>query len=185
VREALPEYLLDDVSDRLRQMVEIGRPQPFQYQAHFLPHDVKVREWGAGAKTRVQTLMELNVRDIAPGAAQGPAERINAVRELLPNMRFNTGDLTVAAKTKAQKRVRVGLNRLRRYSRQFNDALNTYTTVAKHDSNSHGADALGEYAVNARIYVPTPPPPKPKEVPFGHTLLPPPPDHSTGRRIKL
>jgi len=184
VHEALPEYL-DDPVDRMRQLIEIGRPQPFRYGAHFLPHDVKVREWGAGARTRIQSLMNLGLREIQRGANQGPEERINAVREVLPLMHFNVGVQGQIA-TPAQKRVRAGLNRLRRYSRQFNDALNTYTTVAKHDVNSHSADGFGEWSINAQVY-PKPPASSPEvpKVPPGYTALPPPPTHSTGSRIKL
>jgi hypothetical protein len=72
---------------------------------HFFPHDVKVREWGAGAKTRIQSLMNLGMTEIQRGANQGPEERINAVREVLPLMHFNTGiagtQITAGAKAGA------------------------------------------------------------------------------------
>jgi hypothetical protein len=193
--ECMPELLRDgamvddvevDQAFRAGQLVAIGRPRPFRYERHYPPHDVKVREWGGGAKTRVQTLVTLGIpfSTIHPGVAQGPAERINAVREILPLTRFNTGIIGKPISA-AQKRVRAGLNRLRRYSRRFNEAMNTFTTVAAHDVNSHGADAFGEYAINAQIIAPKiVPPPKPT-VPMGHTQLPPPPTYSTGRRIKL
>lgn len=181
IHEALPEYL-DDPIERMRQLLEIGRPKPFRYARHFFPHDVKVREWGAGARTRIQSLMNLGMTEIQRGANQGPEERINAVREVLPLMHFNTG-IAGTQITSAQKRVRAGLNRVRRYSRQFNEAMNTYTTVAAHDVNSHGADALGEWAINAQLI----PPPKPKvpehpPIPQGYTALPPPPGQSSHRR---
>ena len=185
VHEALPEYL-DDPAERMAQLVEIGRPQPFLYGAHFFPHDVKVREWGAGARTRIQTLMNLGLKEIQRGANQGPDERINAVREVLPLMHFNVG-ITGQTPTPAQKRVRAGLNRVRRYARQWNEAMNTFTSVAAHDVNSHGADALGEWAINAQL---VPVRTKPKETkqaaaPFGYTQLPPPPGESTSRRMKI
>jgi phage terminase large subunit len=143
VEEALPELWTDQVRS-LQSRVNLGRGIPYRYGEHFLPHDVKAREWGGGAKTRVQTLMELGLKDICKGAAQGPAERINAVRAILPVMRFNT----------ANPRVKIGLNRVRRYSRRYNDSLQTFTTSVLHDINSHAADALGEWAVNAGIFAP-------------------------------
>lgn len=181
VHEALPEYLSDPL-ERIEQRLAIGRDQPFRYGEHFLPHDVRNREWGGGAKTRVQTLMELGLTSIWKGAQQGPAERINAVRESLPTMRFNVGTQGVTP-TPAQKRVRAGLNRLRRYSRQFNEAMNTFTTVAAHDVNSHGADALGEWAINARIVppkaaAPATPLPKPGQI------APPPVSQRSGSRMR-
>lgn len=185
VHEALPEYL-DDPVERVRQLLTIGRPKPFKYARHFLPHDVKVREWGAGARTRIQSLLNLGLTEIQRGAAQGPEERINASRELIPVMRFNVG-IQGQQISPAQKRVRAGLNRLRRYSRQFNEAMNTFTTVAAHDVNSHSADGFGEFAINAQI-IPAAKPrasDKPPQAPYGYTTLPPPPTASTGRRMKL
>ncbi len=83
--------------------------------------------------------MDLGVKPIMIGGRQGSAERINATRKLLPLVRFNKTD-----------RVMVGVSRLRRYSRKFNDALGTYTTPL-HDINSHGADGFGEYAINSPL----------------------------------
>ena len=171
VRNALPE-LVPDVHEAAATMIEIERPTPFLYAVHYLPHDVKNREWGAGAKSRVQTLLELGVKPIHKGANQGPAERINAVRRILPIMRFHN-----------TKRVQVGLQRARRYSRRWNDSMQTFTEPL-HDINSHGADALGEYAVNCGIYPlkpvePTKPLPKPGQ------FIPPPVREITGKRIKI
>jgi hypothetical protein len=186
IQEALPEYL-SEPSERALQLLAIGRPRPYRYGMHFFPHDIGVREWGGGAKTRVQTLIELGIpaHQIHKGVQQGPADRINAVREVLPTMRFNTGPVGQPAETAAQKRVRAGLNRARRYSRRFNDAMKTFTTVAAHDVNSHGADALGEWAINAELRAPKPAPVKPVVAPYGHTLLPPPPAVSRGSKIAL
>jgi len=146
VRAAFPELVPDDAEGRAT-LIQISRPVPFKYGNHYLPHDVKVREWGAGAKTRMATLMGLGLRQIVPGAQQGPSERINAARKLLPVFGFNN-----------TPRVQVGLSRLRRYRRKWNDAMQTYTTPL-HDENSHGSDAFGEYAVNCGIY-PKPEAPK-------------------------
>ena len=58
-------------------------------------------------------------------------------------------------------RVQLGLQRLRRYRRKWNDTLQSYTTP-EHDENSHGADAFGEFAINCGILPPPPPKEKPK-----------------------
>lgn len=138
VKEALPE-LNPDKDEAARYLVEAKREQPFRYGDHFLPHDVKVREWGAGGKTRMLTLMGLGVKPIRAGAQQGPQERINATRALLPNVRFNR-----------TPRVMLGVSRLRRYSRRFNESMQTFGAPL-HDINSHGADAFGEFAVNCGL----------------------------------
>lgn len=174
LKEALPEFSRDP-ADKWASLVELGRDRPFEYGRLFLPHDVGNREWGAGAKTRVQTLVELGVPQelMRRGAAQNPEERINAVRRLLPICEFHQSP-----------RVMTGLRRLRRYSRKFNEALGTYLGPL-HDENSHGADAFGEFAANCGIQppqgaIPTEPKGKP-----GQIRLPAPPSHASNGRIRL
>jgi phage terminase large subunit len=173
LKEALPEYT-QDLQDRVAAMVELNRSKPFQYARHFLPHDVGNREWGAGAKTRIQTLASLGMKvdTIHRGVAQDPTERINATRRLLPICEFHQ-----------TKRVMIGVSRLRRYSRKKNEALGTYVGPL-HDENSHGADAFGEFAVNCGIQPKAPEPEKPRIAPPGKVIPPPPPEGRQGR-IKL
>lgn len=157
IAAAIPELFVPPRDDerflrwsREAALSELGRTQPYKYGRHFLPHDIKTREWGAGARSRVETIAVLGVRNINKGAATGPSDRIAAVRRILPIVRFN-----------ATPRVEQGLKRLRRYRRKWNDALNSYTTPL-HDENSHGADAFGEFAVNCGVYPPSQKPePKP------------------------
>lgn len=138
VNDTFPE-LNPDPALTAAGLVEIGRPEPYTYGTHYMPHDIMVREWGRGAKTRYQTANEFGLKPINKGVAVGPIERINAVRALFPQMKFND-----------TKRVRLGIKRLNRYHRKWNDSMQTYTTP-EHDENSHGSDALGEFAVNCSI----------------------------------
>lgn len=168
IREALPEYH-DDVREAARKLVEIGRDEPWLYGNHYLPHDVRVREWGAGARSRVETLMGLGLRNIRKGAQLGPEERINASRRLLPLVQFHQ-----------TPRVMVGVSRLRRYARKLNEQMNVYTGPLK-DGNDHGADAFGEYAVNCPLTnIPDIPKPKPWAPQSGVRLGP--PGEATKRR---
>lgn len=159
VKEALPE-LNPIQSEAVQGCMAAERDRPFRYAAHFLPHDVRNREWGAGGRTRALTLMGLGVKPIHVGAAVGPAERVNAARAILPRVRFNR-----------TTRVLLGVMRLRRYSRKLNEALGTYTGPL-HDINSHGADAFGEYAVNCGLTPPKPVEPKPRPQLRGTVFLP-------------
>jgi len=148
--DALPEF-----SEELEcnaKMQEIGRDHPYQYGNLYFPHDIAVREWGAGAKTRIESVMELGVplRIIKKGTQAGPADRVQAVRRTLPMTEFN-----------ATTRVLKGLTRLRRYRRKFNDLMGTYQGPLK-DGNDHGADAFGELSVNLAISAPK----KPEAVPL-------------------
>lgn len=140
IKTALPEYTQNPV-DRFNALVEIERDRPYEYGRHFFPHDIGMREWGAGARTRIQTVNELGIPlgSINRGVAQNPEERINATRQLLPMCEFN--------QTKA---VTLGITRLRRYTRKHNEALDIYMGPLK-DGNDHGADAFGEFAINCGI----------------------------------
>lgn len=137
--------------DRDRAIAEFGRQVPFQYGDHFFPHDIRLREWTS--RSRVTAVQSLGLRSVRKGAATNPADRIAAVRQLLPIVRFN-----------ASERVLLGVKRLRRYSRKWNEAMGTFTTPL-HDENSHAADAFGEFALNCGLTpTPEPPPPDPIKV---------------------
>jgi phage terminase large subunit len=135
-----------DSWDRDDALLRLDRDPPFVYGDAYLPHDVKMREWGAGARSRVESLSKYGLKRIMKGVASktADADRIQAVRALLPVTRFN--------KT---PRVEAGIKRLRRFRRKYNDALQTYTTPLD-DDNVHAADAFGEYAINCGIYAPKP-----------------------------
>lgn len=173
IPSAMPEYTRD-VQKRVEAMVEIGREESFTYQRHFFPHDIGNREWGAGAKTRVQTVHELGIplSQINRGVAQDPEERINAVRQLLPMCEFNQTE-----------RVMLGLARLRRYTKKVNENLQIYMGPL-HDENSHAADAFGEFAVNAGIRMPEAPEEE-KPMPKMGQVVPPPVQQRKPTQIKL
>lgn len=162
IAAALPEHN-QDLQARAEAFVELGREEPYVYGRHFLPHDVKVREWGSGARSRVEIINSLGipVARMALGVPQGPEERINATRSLLPLCEFHQS-----------KRVMHGLSRLRRYSRKFNEALGSYMGPL-HDENSHGADAFGEFAVNCGIRPEVKPVERLEEPPPGYLRVPP------------
>lgn len=169
IEDALPE-LMPDQRKRTEGLIRLGRA-PYKYAAHYLPHDAAVREWGAGARARVQTLIGLGMKaeTMHIGVAADPADRINAVRRLMPAMHFNKGADPDAG-------VSLGLSRLRKYSKRFNRSLGAYTGPL-HDESSHPADALGEYAINCSI-VPKPaekPAGTPVDTPRGIRILKPPP----------
>lgn len=134
----LPEHL-DDERERQARLDELGRTTPYTYAGHFLPHDVRVRELGSGARERAQILRALGLRNIHKGAAANPEDRIAASRRLLPVTRFHLSS-----------RVQEGLKRLRRYKKKVHQQMAVYLGPA-HDENSHSADAFGEFAVNCPL----------------------------------
>lgn len=178
ISEALPE-LLKDEGKKADALAMIERKQPYRYSDHFLPHDARVREWGGGARMRVQTLIALGMAmdTMHIGVAADPADRINATRRLLPFMQFHQGPNPDIG-------VNLGLSRIRKYKRRFNESMGVYVGPL-HDENSHGSDALGEYAVNCPLSRPKfQPPEKRKQMP-GQVYLPGPPLPRSGVKIHI
>lgn len=173
IADTLPEYVKDEL-ERNAKMQEIGRPFPFRYGMHYYPHDIAVREWGAGARTRIDSLIQLGIpqNTIHRGVATNNEDRVQAVRMLLPNVEFHQTE-----------RVMKGVNRLRRYRRKYNELMGTYVGPLK-DGNDHGADAFGEMAINCGIRPAAPrPTEKPKPQP-GQVVLGP-PETAKSTRISL
>lgn len=108
----------------------------YVYAQHQLPHDVQVRELGAGGRTRRQTMTLLGWRNIRVGVAQDAEERVNAVRRM---MKVSTFD---------PERCEVGIDHLRQYRKRFNVQMGIYVGPL-HNEHSHAADAIGEAGVNA------------------------------------
>lgn len=115
-----------------------GSKSDWRFDIHYLPHDVAVRELGAGGRARRQTLNALGIRPIRTGIARDPDERIAATRKLLPIVHFD------AQNTAA------GIDHLKQYRKKWNASMGQFVGPLK-DGNDHCADAAGEFAVNAAL----------------------------------
>lgn len=144
VENCMPE-LMPDVENLENRLRELERPIQFRYERHFLPHDVKVREWGGGQRNRILTLFAHGVKPVEVGVPDKDSDHIAATRRLLPVVRFHNS-----------RRVALGIARLRRYSRKWNESMKTFGKPL-HDMNSHGAQAFGEYAFNCGLVLPDDP----------------------------
>lgn len=125
-------------SDVIAQEAIHGKP--YTYEFHFLPHDVKVREWAAGGRSRFDSLRADGVWPVRVGKRQSVDHRVNAVRVMLPYCVFD-----------ANANVHAGLKRLRNYKRKWSETLGVYQGPDKTGGNDHGADAFGEYAINCPL----------------------------------
>lgn len=108
--------------------------KPYVYAEHYLPHDVDTKEM-THAKTRKETLESVGLRPIRPGSKLGPAERINALRQMIPRSVFD------------ERRCNVGLESLINYQVAYDQKNRTPLDRPLHNWASHGADAAGEMAV--------------------------------------
>lgn len=116
-------YSIDDIIYQLQQ-------KPYTYDQFLLPHDAKskslqtgksIREqlWGAGIKSVI-------VPDV------GVQNGIQAVRKTLPKVWF---DIT-------NEDVKLGVNALRMYQREWDDRNRIFKQSPKHDWSSNPADAF-------------------------------------------
>jgi hypothetical protein len=103
--------------------------RPWVYSDHILPHDVQVREMGTG-RSRLEVLHSLGLHQARPIPAQSIGDGINAVRSILPRCWFDA------------ERCKQGLEALRMYRRQYDDAKKIYLDRPEHDWTSHAADAF-------------------------------------------
>lgn len=110
--------------------VEVLRERGYPYGRHFVPHDAKVKEWGApGARTRVETLQRMGLKpELVPDHSF--ADGIQAARVTIPLCRFD------------EERCERGLDALRSYHAKYDEEARTLAKLAVHDWASHGADAF-------------------------------------------
>ena len=105
----------------------------YLWGAHYLPHDVEVRELGTG-KSRKEVLEGLGIRvTVCPNLPI--ADGIQAVRMLLPTCWFDKG------------KCKDGIEALRMYRRDYDDKRQEFRQAPFHDWTSHYADALRYFAV--------------------------------------
>lgn len=107
----------------------------WKFDKHYLPHDVKKRELGNGGRSVIQSLRLLGVHPIIPGVPRDQAERVNAVRRVLPQCHFNADTCES------------GIEHLEQYSKRWNKSMGVWGGPKK-DGHDHAADAFGEFAVN-------------------------------------
>lgn len=107
----------------------------YLYEEHYGPHDIEVREM-TSAKSRKETMEGVGLKPIRAGSSKvGPAERIHAMRQLLPRSVFDS-----------EKCAR-GLAALINYQVAYDPKNRTPLDRPKHDWSSHASDAAGEMAV--------------------------------------
>lgn len=127
-------------------LAQLAKERGYQYGKHWLPHDVKVREWGTG-KSRVEQLVDLGVRPTKVPEIS-VADGINAVRALLPRCWFDAA------------RCSDGIKALKNFRKEWDQDRGIWRDEPRHDWASHGASAFRYLAVSAKD-APAAPPPKP------------------------
>ncbi len=124
------EYF-EDSSQGLDAYAKLVMSKPYVYAKHLLPHDIEVRELTFGGRSRKHYLDGLGLRPIKVVPACNPAERVAAMRSILPKSWFDAAGCEV------------GLKMLRAYRRGWNEHMGVWRSEPLHDHASHCADAAG------------------------------------------
>lgn len=102
----------------------------YSYSHHFGPHDLAVRELGAGGKTRQEDFAKYGLKfEIVPRVSN-QMEGINAVRQFLPNCWFD------------EEQCARGIDCLDNYRKEWDSRLGVFRDRPRHDWASHGAKAF-------------------------------------------
>jgi phage terminase large subunit len=105
----------------------------FKYGKHYFPHDIKNKEW-LSDKSRIDNLESLGI-EVTVVPDHRVMDGINAVRRVLDRA-FIDPD-----------RCARGLEALRNYVREWSVELRDCRASPRHGWASHGADALGIFAI--------------------------------------
>jgi hypothetical protein len=139
----------------------------------FVPHDAKVREWGApGGRTRVETMQRHGLNpQLCPDATK--LDGIQAARTTLARCIFHprTEDIGVSA--------------LEQYRREWDDERKTFKATEVHDWTSHLADAFRYLSLSWRSIPAIILPDKQLDPPQGYIRLPMPEESTGNTRITV
>lgn len=155
---------MDGMLDELeRRQDEHG----YRYGTHYMPHDIRVREWTRGGLTRIAIMLaECKKRDLGKVEKVEKAyvdDRIQGTRRMLNIMEFDAAGCSQGVKC------------LKAYRKDWDEDLGVWKDKPRHDWASHGADAIGGLSLFYRDLPSEPLPPDPARallvgMPGGATL---------------
>lgn len=106
----------------------------WNYGEHYAPHDIEVREFSSGARTRLQLAREMGLKfNIVPNIPI--IDGIELGRGLFPRLWID------------QKNCKHFLKAIENYQKSYNEKYNVYSDRPLHDWSSHVADAFRYMAV--------------------------------------
>lgn len=105
------------------------------YGTHYAPHDIRVRELGSGAQTRLQIARDLGVRfEIVPNIPI--QEGIELARGIFPRLWVDAKSCSYFIKSAEN------------YHKKYNEKYNVYSDKPVHDFSSHCMDAFRYLSVS-------------------------------------
>jgi phage terminase large subunit len=117
------------------QLEGFERMKYYVYGKHYAPHDIKVRNMGEDAKTRLDVAAGVGIKFETVKRVAHKEDGIEAIRTILSRCWFD--------KDKCWR----GIGALKGYKKEWNDKLMVYKDTPVHDWTSHGTDAFQTMAL--------------------------------------
>lgn len=106
------------------------RMKYYNYSRHLAPHDIKVRNMGEDAKTRLEVAKGVGIKFTPVKRVAHKEDGIEAIRTMLSRCWFD------------EKNCERGINALKGYKKEWDDKMMVYKNEPVHDWTSHGTDAF-------------------------------------------
>lgn len=111
------------------------RMKYYNYSRHLAPHDIKVRNMGVDAKTRLEVAKSVGIKFTPVKRVSAKEDGIEAIRTMLSRCWFD------------QKNCQRGIDALKGYRKTWDDKMMVYKDEPVHDWTSHGTDAFQTGAI--------------------------------------
>lgn len=122
-----------DMAHYIHKVDQFKRDFDIEYERHFAPHDIGVRDLMSG-KVREQTAREMGIVFTKVKRTTDLNESIEAARKLLSRCWFD------------ERRCEHGINALASYHREYNEKKDKFEDIPVHDWASNSADAFRQMA---------------------------------------
>lgn len=112
------------------QQEDFERMKYYNYSRHFGPHDIKVRNMGEDARTRLEVAKSVGIKFTPVKRVGMKEEGHEAIRSILSRCWFD------------EVNCKRGINALKGYKKDWNEKMMVYEDHPVHDWTSHGTDAF-------------------------------------------
>lgn len=117
------------------QQEGLERMKHYVYGRHHAPHDIKVRNMGEDAKTRLEVAAGVGIKFETVKRVVRKEDGIEAIRTILGRCWFDA------------EKCKRGIGALKGYSKTWNEKMMIYDDNPVHDWTSHGTDAFQTLAI--------------------------------------
>lgn len=117
------------------QMPGFEHMQYYLYGKHYAPHDIKVRNMGEDAKTRLEVAAGVGIKFQTVKRIAAKEDGIEAIRTILGRCWFDA------------EKCKRGIGALKGYQKEWNEKMMVYKDNPVHNWTSHGTDAFQTMAL--------------------------------------